>query len=34
MIVEKMGNFSIVKDGSSYYRVMRGKKRIGSFLLL
>ena len=32
MIVHKDGNFRIVKDGSTYYRVFEGRKRIGSFL--
>ncbi|MFC0416764.1 hypothetical protein ACFFHH_15075 [Cytobacillus solani] len=34
MIVKKIGEFSIQKDGSSFYRVFNGRKRIGSFLLL
>lgn len=34
MLIEQLGKFSLWKDGSSYYRVKEGKKRIGSFLLL
>ena len=34
MLVKKVGRFSIKKDGTQYYRVFRGRKRIGSFLLL
>lgn len=34
MLIEQLGKFSVWKDGSSYYRVKEGKKRIGSFLLL
>jgi len=33
MVIDKIGNFKIMKDGS-YYRVFEGRKRIGSFLLL
>ncbi|WP_156488364.1 hypothetical protein [Fictibacillus phosphorivorans] len=34
MIVRKEGDFSIRKDGSSYYRVYRKRTRVGSFLHL
>lgn len=34
MLIEQLGKFSVWKDGSSYYRVKEGKKRIGSFLML
>lgn len=34
MFIEQFGKFSMWKDGSSYYRVKDGKKRIGSFLML
>lgn len=33
MIVCMMGPYSIRKDGTQYYRVMKGRKRIASFLL-
>lgn len=34
MIIHKDGKFKIEKDGTSYYRVYQGRKRIGSFLFL
>jgi len=34
MTVEKRGDYKICKDGTSYYRVLKGRKRIGSFLFL
>ncbi|MFS0905758.1 hypothetical protein AB3N02_22180 [Priestia aryabhattai] len=34
MIIKKHGDYKIVKDGTSYYRVLRKRTRIGSFLLL
>jgi hypothetical protein len=34
MNVYKDGKFKIEKDGTSYYRVYEGRKRIGSFLFL
>lgn len=34
MVIKRDGNLKIVKDGTSYYRVMEGRKRIGSFLNL
>jgi hypothetical protein len=32
--VGQIGSYSVVKDGSSYYRVFRKRTRIGSFLNL
>lgn len=32
--IHKDGKYSIKKDGTTFYRVMEGRKRIGSFLLL
>ncbi|MFE8703953.1 hypothetical protein ACFYKX_25605 [Cytobacillus sp. FJAT-54145] len=34
MIVKKIGAFKIVKDGTTYYRVFKGRKRVASFLFL
>ncbi|MGG1263818.1 hypothetical protein [Brevibacillus laterosporus] len=34
IVVERLGNYKVAKDGTSYYRVFRGRKRIGSFLQL
>ena len=34
MIIRKNGIYSVCKDGSSYYRVLRKRTRIGSFLSL
>lgn len=32
MVVAKNGIYSVIKDGSSYYRVLKKRTRIGSFL--
>lgn len=34
MIVYQDGNFKIVKDGTSYYKLFEGRKRIARFLFL
>lgn len=34
MTVYTNGKCKVIKDGTSYYRVMQGRKRVGSFLML
>jgi hypothetical protein len=34
MVVFQDGNFKIIKDGTSYYRVLKGRKRVASYLTL
>lgn len=34
MTVYSLGSYKVKKDGSSYYRVFKGRKRVASFLLL
>lgn len=34
MIIVKKDIFKIVKDGSSYYRILKKRTRVASFLLL
>lgn len=34
MMIRKEGQLTIQKDGTSYYRVFKKRKRIGSFLEL
>lgn len=34
MKVYSKGNYSVIKDSTSWYRVLKGRKRVGSFRML